>query len=151
MDASNRAEKRRMRLALVWPFLIAGTVCALSSASKLAAPDVEMDLPIDKVAHFLVFGLLATAIIRIPYIHAKKWWGALITVAIVTIYAAGDEYHQSFTPGRQVEIDDWIADTLGAILATSLYCAWSGYRSILEWKPRKLKNIIAKSADTSGE
>lgn len=139
MASSDTKAKQRLRWVMLWPIFIAGTIFTLSGVSVLATPDIEIDLPLDKVAHFLVFGLLATAIIRIPYIHSKKWRGALITIAIVALYAAADEYHQSFTPGRQVEFDDWIADVLGAILATSLYCAWPLYRRILESKPRDLK------------
>jgi hypothetical protein len=45
-------------------------------------------------------------------------WAVLLTSA----FGAGDEWHQSFTPGRRAAIDDWAMDTASAALA--LY-VWS--------------------------
>jgi VanZ family protein len=113
----------------IWPFALAFAIYAASSQSTLAVPNVGISY--DKVAHLLVFGLFATAILRIPYFFKQGWKGALIAIAIVSLYGALDEYHQSFS-GRSVEFDDWIADTLGAILACILYLKCQWYRRIWE-------------------
>jgi VanZ family protein len=42
---------------------------------------------------------------------------------IASLYGASDELHQSFIPGRSPEIGDWVADTLGALIAV-LLVAW---------------------------
>lgn len=104
-----------------------------SGTKKLATPDLGFDFSYDKIVHLLVFGLLATAVLRIPRLFNKGWRGICITVALISLYGALDEYHQSFTAGRYVELDDWIADTLGAILACILYFKWHWYRRKLEW------------------
>jgi VanZ family protein len=57
---------------------------------------------------------------------------AWIAVAVASIYGVSDEFHQSFTPGRSVEIADWLADTCGAALAVGLYVLWPRYRKFLE-------------------
>jgi VanZ family protein len=44
-----------------------------------------------------------------------RW--ALVTVLIVAGYAALDEYHQSFVPGRTAAVRDVLIDTTGGIAA----------------------------------
>jgi VanZ family protein len=115
----------------IWPFAIALAIFLASGTKNLAAPDFGFDFSYDKLAHLLVFGLFATAILRIPYFFKQGWKGALIAIAIVSLYGALDEYHQSFS-GRSVEFDDWIADTLGAALASILYLKCQWYRRLWE-------------------
>jgi len=45
---------------------------------------------------------------------------ALITVLFCSLYGITDEWHQSFVPGRDASIYDWLADTAGAFLLASL-------------------------------
>ena len=47
-------------------------------------------------------------------------------------YGATDEWHQSFVPGRETELGDWVADATGAAVALLLYRRWSWYRTLLE-------------------
>lgn len=108
-----------------------------SGTKDLAAPDFGFDFSYDKVAHLLVFGLLATAVLRIPRIFNNGWRGVGIAILLISLYGVLDEYRQSFTAGRYVELDDWIADTLGAILASIVYYKWHWYRRLLEWPALK--------------
>ncbi len=121
----------------IWPFAIAVIIFAASSQSSLATPNTGFSY--DKLAHFLIFGLLATSIVRIPYFLNKGWQGVLLTVLIVSLYGVIDEFRQMFTVGRYVEFKDWIADTSGAILASTLYLKWNWYRHVLEknFRPHK--------------
>ena len=118
----------------IWPFAIALAIFLASGTKNLAAPDLGFDLSYDKLAHLLVFGLLATAVLRIPRLFKQGWRGVCITIALISLYGALDEYRQSFTAGRSVEVDDWIADTRGALLASVLYLKWHWYRRLLEWR-----------------
>ena len=115
----------------IWPCALVISIYAASSQSTLTVPDVGVSY--DKLAHLLVFGLLATAVLRIPYVINKGWHGVLFTILIVSGYAILDEFRQSLTPGRAVELNDWIADTLGAILASILYLKWQRYRQFWEY------------------
>jgi VanZ family protein len=100
-----------------------------SSRSNVAGPP---GIPyLDKIAHFSVFGLLATLVVRSPGFR-RRW--ALAAVVLVSLFGITDEFHQSFTPGRSVEFEDWLADTLGASLAVALYVNWTVYRRRLEWR-----------------
>ncbi len=107
-----------------WPLVLALTVFVASGGSSVAAPDI---INIDKVAHFSVFGLLATLIARTQ--PPRRWWLGLVGASL---YGMADEFRQSFTPGRFVEVADWVADTLGAAVAVTAYSSWGAYRRLLE-------------------
>lgn len=91
------------------------TLWLLSSRSSLP---VQPDIPgLDKVAHFIAYAVLAVALALWP--KATAWRlhplrTALIIIAIASVYGAMDELHQSYVPGRDMSLFDWIADTLGA-------------------------------------
>lgn len=113
------------RRAWLWPLLVAAMIFLASTRSQVAAPSVEGS---DKIAHFSVYGLLATLVVRLIARRQFAWVAVIITSA----YGVSDEWHQSFTPGRSVEVADWLADTMGATLAVGLYVFWPLYRRFLE-------------------
>jgi VanZ family protein len=102
----------------------------------VAGPDVDN---IDKVAHFGVFGLLGTLLCRVR----PTWRGAGWALLAASAFGATDEWHQASVPGRTPDLGDWIADTLGAALAVSLYVGWGWYRRLLEWRlwPRPARQV----------
>jgi VanZ family protein len=123
--------------AYLWPILLACAIFTASGSSQLATPDLGLQFSKDKIGHFLVFGLLATAILRTPLLKAGRWPQMLLAALIASGFGAFDEFRQSFTPGRSVEFADWLADSLGAILAVLVYARWSGYRKFLEWRRKR--------------
>ena len=50
--------------------------------------------------------------------------GALIAMIITVGYAAFDEYHQSFVPGRFADVFDLLADAAGGAAALVVCWAW---------------------------
>jgi VanZ family protein len=136
--ASLEAGGGTLRRAL-WAFAIAGLIFYASSRSHVVAPGItRMD---DKFGHFAVYGLLGTLVCRLG---RGGWWPAVSALVVVSAYGASDEWHQSFVPGRSSDVRDWIADTVGAAVAITLYTGWSCYRRWLEmplWRrPRIEKN-----------
>lgn len=125
----------------MWPAIVAALVVVASSRSEIAAPNI---VDIDKIGHFLVFGLLATLIARNGFVPGYGW----LAVLIVSFFGITDEWHQSFTPGRDVEFDDWLADTLGAAVAVTLYSVWPWYRMLLE-APLRRERRVEKSSEMS--
>ncbi|MDP3069338.1 MAG: VanZ family protein [Opitutaceae bacterium] len=114
-------------LRLLWPLLLAAVVFYASGRSHVAGPGLtRVD---DKIGHFLAYGLFATLLCRAFGAHGR---GALIALLLASAYGASDEWHQSFVPGRNSELADWIADTLGAALAVGLYTWVTPYRRLLE-------------------
>jgi len=127
----------RFHRAYLWPILLALMIFAVSGAQRLATPDLGFQFSKDKLAHFLVFGLLATAILRTPKFRNLNLSSLIIAALLASAYGGFDEFRQSFTPGRSVEVADWIADTLGAVVAVVVYAKWRAYRCLLEWSPKK--------------
>jgi VanZ family protein len=124
----------RQRRRILWPFLLAAVIVVASSQGEVATP-VRFD-GMDKVVHCLVYGALATLVLRVPWV-ARHPWRVFLTIAAASLFGASDECHQSFTPGRQADVFDWLADTLGACLAVALYVGSSHYRNLLEWPLRR--------------
>ena len=124
----------RLNRSFLWPLLLLATVHALSSASNLATPDLSFAISPDKIAHFLIFGLVATSILRMPFFFNRGLRGWIYTGLFVIFYAGLDEWRQSMTPGRAMEFADWLADCAGAIVATTLYYKWTYYRELLEYR-----------------
>jgi len=116
-----------------WPALLTLAIFCASGHSQLASPSLDWIISKDKIAHFLVFGLLATSLLRMTPLRNQGWRGVACAAIITSIYGGCDELRQSFTPGRSVEIADWLADTLGAITASLLYFKWPRYRNTLEY------------------
>lgn len=114
------------RLRWLYAAALVVMIFIASGSSQVAAPGFIPS--VDKLSHFLVFGLLATLVQRSPGINGRAWLALLLTSA----WGITDEFRQSFTPGRFVEVADWVADTLGAALAVTLYSRWAWYRRLLE-------------------
>ena len=121
-------------LSWFWPFALAAAVC-WASANIPAMPDMGFSFQ-DKVIHALFFGLQANLIQRALLRSGGKPWAAFFVAALFTsALGALDEWHQSFTPGRFSDATDWVADSVGAALASTLYFTNAlRYRTILEFK-----------------
>lgn len=120
------------RYGWLWPWVL---MVAISGVSGTSNPQLPGDFTVhDKLAHFLVFGLLATTLIRLPAFRAGRWWMLLICIAVPSAFGGLDEWHQSWVPGRVMDVMDWLADTLGAATAVLVYRYLHWYRRMLEWR-----------------
>jgi VanZ family protein len=132
---------------LFWALAIAGLIFYASSRSHVAAPGItRID---DKFGHFAVYGLLGTLVCRL----GSGWRSAVWALIVVSAYGASDEWHQSFVAGRSADLQDWIADTLGAAVAIALYAGWSRYRRWLEtpiWRGSRRTTHPQQIKDKSG-
>ena len=76
---------------------------------------------IRKIAHFLIYtlvGVLSMSLFSTYNLKEKN--RVLISLLIGAIYAATDEIHQSFVPGRGPQATDVIIDTMGTLMGTLL-------------------------------
>ena len=91
--------------ALVW----AAVLFSVSSRPTLPA---DLSGGLDKVAHFGAFALLGLLLA-----HGGLSRGLAIGWPILfgLVYAASDEIHQAFVPGRYPDAADWVADALGVV------------------------------------
>ena len=120
--------------AYIWPVLLAIVIFVISGYQHLATPNLGFQFSEDKIAHFVIFGLVATSILRTPKFKDLSLRSLLIAALITSAYGAFDEIRQSVTPGRSVEFADWFADTCGAFAAVTAYAKWHWYRHLLEWR-----------------
>ena len=81
----------------------------------------------DKFAHAVEFGVLATLSCRAAYWPLSRSEigrdSLKIPAAVLLfcmIFAALDEFHQIYVPGRSADWKDWVADVSGAFLAVLL-------------------------------
>lgn len=141
--------KPGFRRAFLWPFLLAGTI-TLCSGFPAAVPEVGWFEP-DKLGHFAAYGALATAIVRIGgrgRMSALGWWA----LALASAYGIGDEFRQSLTHGvRSPDWHDALADTIGAIVAVSLYLKWGWYRRLMELPIGKRKPATPPVSQTPAD
>ena len=134
--------------AYLWPVLLVIVIFVSSGSQDLAAPNLSFQFHTDKIVHILVFGLVATSILRTPKFKDLSLRSILTTALITSVYGACDEFRQSLTPTRSVEFADWLADTFGAFAAVTLYAKWHWYRRLLEWrKPIKRGTALERRDD----
>jgi VanZ family protein len=98
-------------------FLIAGIICFLSSQSTLPQPQGIVGL--DKLLHLSAYGALGIATglwVSAAFWKRRPALALLLITLIVSAYGVTDEFHQYFVPGRDCDVWDWVADTLGAFL-----------------------------------
>lgn len=113
------------KLGLILLILLIGywlTIFVLTHipVQKLPPSDVN-----DKLAHFVAYAGLASLL----YLTMWTRWPAfrypwLYTIAIALVYGAIDEVLQ-IPVNRVADVNDWLADAAGAILAASV---WAGVR-----------------------
>jgi VanZ family protein len=101
-------------LSLWLPVVLwAGLIFGLSSIPDLGTGLGGWDLVLRKTAHaaeFAVFGFLLV----------RAFGQELPAVAAGIAYAASDEVHQSFVPGRLGSVWDFLLDSVGVVLGVLL-------------------------------
>jgi VanZ family protein len=86
------------------------------------APE-KVEFLVAKVAHVLEFAALGAALSRAiaPSRGPIPSRAVGFAVAIAALYAASDEYHQTFTPGRTATVRDVGIDVIGALAGGAGY------------------------------
>jgi VanZ family protein len=95
-------------------------IFSLSSRPALQASAVNwLDFGIKKTAHFTEYFILAWLMFRSLRQSIKFGLTALLTLTLTltVLYAASDEYHQTFIVGREGRPRDVLIDSVGALTA----------------------------------
>jgi VanZ family protein len=114
------------RLAFTWLPVVAwaALIFAVSSIPDLGTGLGGWDLALRKAAHFAEYAVLGALLARALYNAMAAWaWVAWLGGAV---YAASDELHQHFVPGRQGSPVDVAIDAVGVavgVLAVRLALA----------------------------
>lgn len=85
-------------------------------------PDAKLDFRkvehiIRKNAHFFIYLVLSILIMNaLRKSGVRAYRSVMVTLLICIIYAASDELHQAFVPGRGAHVSDVIIDSAGSAL-----------------------------------
>ncbi len=94
-------------------------IFVMSSIPHVTLPDVGVRWE-DKIVHLVEYLALSFLLGRAFYF--QKWHplsieqAARLALWVAVFYAATDELHQYFVPGRFADVWDWVADSVGAYL-----------------------------------
>ena len=113
------------RQALLWapPVLYATLIFHFSSESN-PLPGLT-SLVWDKALHATEYAGLGLLLCRALRGEGIRWWPSIVlALLIASVYAGSDEWHQWVVPGRDSDVLDWVADTIGAAIGST------GYRPI---------------------
>ena len=95
----------------------------LSSIPKDKLPDISFP-DIHLIAHVIEYGVLGFLLARsfLNSVGAAKWiFAVVVALIIASLFAASDEYHQTFVAGRNGEVITIFLDVLFSICGISAY------------------------------
>jgi hypothetical protein len=95
-------------------------LCAIAILTISSIPKLGTRTPLfpgcDKLAHFIQYLILGVAL---------RFWSGDARISFLgggLVFAALDEFHQRFIPGRQASLWDFVADAAGVVVGF----LWSG-------------------------
>ena len=96
-----------------------------------AATIARVQLIVRKGGHVTEYALLAVLLCRALRGGARKfaWSYAAVALVIASVWAASDEYHQSFVPSRTASPIDVMIDICGATIGLLVYGALARLRA----------------------
>lgn len=114
--------------ALAWAAVL-GYMAAIFYLSHQPSVPIPMKFPVqDKVLHFIAYFLLA-GLLTHAFLSGGIKKRFLLAFLVAAAYGITDEFHQSFVPGREASIWDWIADAAGAWFGAYTYLRGEKWRS----------------------
>jgi VanZ family protein len=92
-------------------------IFSLSSIPSKSIPDIGTELPIDKVVHFIEYGIFGFLLFKsLHSLNRLKFWQIIMIVIFSgMILGALDESYQSLT-SRTSSVYDWFADVTGVVI-----------------------------------
>jgi VanZ family protein len=99
------------------PLLLMAVIFALSAQPDLNSGLGMADTILRKFVHFGEFALLAFLWWRVFVERLTPGDAALAAFLVTAAYAATDELHQGYVPGRHASPVDWAIDSAGAGVA----------------------------------
>jgi VanZ family protein len=117
------------RHPLILPGAWAVVILAMTSVPQppsIGAPGT------DKVVHFAVYLILGLLCRRwIGETRRGKGQGSAAALGAILVFAAMDELHQLFIPGRMASVSDWLADAAGGAAGIAVAAALNSTTKVL--------------------
>ena len=114
------------RLLKAWLPTVFWAVIIFSFSSNTTTTTSQVywqDFVVKKAAHLFVYAVLSVLIYRSLKLTTKfnKSYLLLFTIIITILYALTDEFHQSFTFGREPTVRDVLIDIAGGTAGLSFF------------------------------
>lgn len=87
----------------------------IGSRTHVPVPRFETGLPVDKVGHFLMYGVLG-ALAGLGWLRSRLPHQPVWPILVCLLVGLADELHQIRVPGRSAEFGDWVADAAGILV-----------------------------------
>lgn len=127
------------KLLVNYKFTILAVILILVAILMPANDIPSVGVPgIDKVVHCGMFGFLTLCFYGEYFYKNKRNPKALCAIGAIAAYAAFTEFLQLFVEGRACDFIDWLADSLGIILAALVFYLF------INWLNNKKANKITK-------
>lgn len=113
-------------------------VLLLSSLPNLGKPDIEwltdFSIRLDYLFHFGAYGLLTLLYCLVYFFKGQKFVlrNRVKFAVLLLIFAAADEFHQVFIPGRTFNPIDFIFNALGVLICLLFWPVVEGFFSRLK-------------------
>lgn len=106
-----------------WTPLLVWVAVILTSTS---IPDLSVPGPpgTDKAGHFFLYGVLGILTLRAHWDAGHPLRTMVVSLAGIAVFAAVDEWHQAFVPGRSADVADWFADITGGLFGLGAMAAF---------------------------
>ena len=117
---------------LVWSTNVLWKILTHLSLSVPPRTLLDINLFIRKLAHVFEYAILAALLYRLVRPPAQNGWhprSAFTSILAGAVYAASDELHQLFVPGRLASVRDWAIDMVGIVLGTSALYLFTRFSS----------------------
>lgn len=102
-----------------------GVIFTVSSRSSLPSlPDAAADTLFKKGGHLTEYAILAGLCWRALRLTTRARYPGIWAFAIAVLYAASDEWHQLFVPGRNGQPLDVLLDSSGALITLAALQVW---------------------------
>lgn len=76
---------------------------------------------LDKLVHLMLYAVLGLLLARALRQRGTVTRSAILSAALgMALFAAADEWHQSWVPGRSADLADWAADVVGGVAGLGL-------------------------------
>jgi VanZ family protein len=125
-----------MTLTILWLLII-----LLFSIEPIGGP--KTGFPIDKIVHFVVYGITAVLFFRVFMSRMSLSKSAVLSISLASMYGLAMELLQYTLPWRKFSLFDEVANIIGASLFGILYC-------LREYHRKKL-NIVANPISGKGD
>lgn len=107
---------RRWAPPLAWAVFI----LVLTSLPGVVFAGIRAPTNTDKLVHFTLYAILGLLAARAALAARPRGWTVVVVLLVVAFLAALDELHQHFIPSRDMDVHDWMADTIGAIVGITI-------------------------------